>query len=145
MIGRSRRDGFNPMRIILAGAAISALLTALSQGVALIFRLNQSLTFGVLGNIRYNMGTTYKEGPIIIVTLIIILVISKQLTILNLGESLAKGLGQNVSMIRGLLSFINDTRWRCCGNGWTNCFCRLNGTSHCSLYYRYRLFKKCSH
>ena len=63
MIGRSRRDGFNPMRIILAGAAISALLTALSQGVALIFRLNQSLTFGVLGNIRYNMGTTYKEWP----------------------------------------------------------------------------------
>ena len=78
------------MRIILAGAAISALLTALSQGVALIFRLNQSLTFGVLGNIRYNMGTTYRSGPIIIVTLIIILVISKQLTILNLGESLAK-------------------------------------------------------
>ena len=71
MIGRSRRDGFNPMRIILAGAAISALLTALSQGVALIFRLNQSLTFGVLGNIRYNMGTTYMSGPIIIVTLIL--------------------------------------------------------------------------
>ena len=31
MIGRSRRDGFNPMRIILAGAAVSAMLTALSQ------------------------------------------------------------------------------------------------------------------
>ncbi len=36
MIGRSRSDGFNPMRIILAGA-VSALLTALSQGVALLF------------------------------------------------------------------------------------------------------------
>ena len=35
MIGRSRRDGFNPMRIILAGAAVSAMLTALSQGIAL--------------------------------------------------------------------------------------------------------------
>ena len=35
MIGRSRSDGFNPMRIILAGAAVSAFLTALSQGVAL--------------------------------------------------------------------------------------------------------------
>ena len=49
MIGRSRRDGFNPMRIILAGAAISALLTALSQGVALVFRLNQSPTFWSAG------------------------------------------------------------------------------------------------
>ena len=37
------------MRIILAGAAISALLTALSQGVALVFRLNQSLTFWSAG------------------------------------------------------------------------------------------------
>ena len=86
MIGRSRRDGFNPMRIILAGAAISALLTALSQGVALIFRLNQSLTFWSAGGIS---GTTWAQliwsGPIIIVTLIIIL-----------------GLGQNVSAIRGL-------------------------------------------
>ncbi|MFT0862670.1 iron chelate uptake ABC transporter family permease subunit, partial [Ancylobacter sp. G4_0304] len=73
------------------------------QGVALIFRLNQSLTFWSAGGIS---GTTWAQliwsGPIIIVTLIIILAISKQLTILNLGESLAKGLGQNVSAIRGL-------------------------------------------
>ncbi|MBX5319081.1 iron ABC transporter permease [Staphylococcus caprae] len=103
MIGRSRRDGFNPMRIILAGAAISALLTALSQGVALVFRLNQSLTFWSAGGVS---GTTWGQliwsGPIVIITLIFILLISKQLTILNLGESLAKGLGQNVSVIRGI-------------------------------------------
>ena len=34
MMGRSRTDGFNPIRIILAGAAVSAFLTALSQGIA---------------------------------------------------------------------------------------------------------------
>ena len=44
-IGRSRRDGFNPMRIILAGAVSAFLLTALSQGIALTFKLNQTLTF----------------------------------------------------------------------------------------------------
>lgn len=101
MIGRSRKDGFNPMRIILAGAAVSAMLTALSQGVALIFRLNQSLTFWSAGGVS---GTTWPQiiwtGPIIIVTLVVILAMSRQLTILNLGESLAKGLGQNVTMIR---------------------------------------------
>ncbi|KAB2181617.1 iron ABC transporter permease, partial [Staphylococcus epidermidis] len=51
MIGRSRRDGFNPMRIILAGAAVSAMLTALSQGIALIFRLNQTVTFWTAGGV----------------------------------------------------------------------------------------------
>ena len=103
MIGRSRRDGFNPMRIILAGAAVSAMLTALSQGIALVFRLNQSLTFWSAGGVS---GITWHQlwwsGPIIIVAIIVMLTISKQLTILNLGESLAKGLGQNVTLIRGL-------------------------------------------
>ena len=103
MIGRSRSDGFNPMRIILAGAAVSALLTALSQGVALLFRLNQSLTFWSAGGVS---GTTWHQlvwaAPFIIIALTIIIAMSKQLTILNLGETLAKGLGQNVSMTRGI-------------------------------------------
>ncbi|NJH98106.1 FecCD family ABC transporter permease, partial [Staphylococcus agnetis] len=41
-VGASKRGGYQPMRLILAGAAISALLTALSQGLALTYRLNQS-------------------------------------------------------------------------------------------------------
>ena len=43
--------------------------------------------------------------PLIGIALFIILTISKQLTILNLGESLA-GLGQNVTMIRGICLII---------------------------------------
>ncbi len=108
MIGRSRRDGFNPMRIILAGAAVSAMLTALSQGIALAFRLNQTVTFWTAGGVS---GTTWSNTlkwaiPLIGIALFIILTISKQLTILNLGESLAKGLGQNVTMIRGICLII---------------------------------------
>src|SRR5699024_9433733 len=103
MIGRSRSDGFNPMRIILAGAAVSALLTALSQGVALVFRLNQSLTFWTAGGIS---GTTWHQlvwaAPFILVALVIMVAMSKQLTISNLGETLARGLGQNVAFTRAL-------------------------------------------
>ncbi len=58
MIGRSRRDGFNPMRIILAGAAVSAMLTALSQGIALAFRLNQTVTFWTAGGVTAQHGHT---------------------------------------------------------------------------------------
>ena len=105
-IGRSRRDGFNPMRIILAGA-VSALLTALSQGIALTFKLNQTLTFWTAGGVS---GTTWKQlmwsGPVIIIAIIIIIAMSKQLTILNLGETLAKGLGQNITLIRGVSLFL---------------------------------------
>jgi len=95
------------MRIILAGAAVSAMLTALSQGIALAFRLNQTVTFWTAGGVS---GTTWSHLkwaiPLIGIALFIILTISKQLTILNLGESLAKGLGQNVTMIRGICLII---------------------------------------
>ena len=108
MIGRSRSDGFNPMRIILAGAAVSALLTALSQGVALLFRLNQSLTFWSAGGVS---GTTWGQlvwaAPFIIIALVIIIAMSKHLTILNLGETLAIGLGQNVALTRAIALIIS--------------------------------------
>ena len=108
IIGRSRNDGFNPMRIILAGAAVSALLTALSQGIALLFRLNQNLNFWSSGGVS---GTTWNQliwaTPIILVSLVIIVAMSKQLTILNLGETLAKGLGQNVAVTRAVTLIIS--------------------------------------
>ncbi|MCS4486477.1 FecCD family ABC transporter permease [Staphylococcus americanisciuri] len=101
MIGSSRRDGFNPMRLILAGAAVSALLTALSQGIALIFRLNQSINFWSAGGVS---GTNWRQvmisAPIVLLTIILLILMSRQLTILSLGDALAAGLGQNVKKIR---------------------------------------------
>ncbi|KIX90684.1 iron ABC transporter [Staphylococcus microti] len=101
MIGSSRRDGFNPMRLILAGAAVSALLTALSQGIALIFRLNQSINFWSAGGVS---GTNWQQvlisAPIIFLAITLLIFMSRQLTILSLGDALASGLGQNVKMIR---------------------------------------------
>ncbi|UXR78669.1 MULTISPECIES: iron ABC transporter permease [unclassified Staphylococcus] len=101
MIGSSRRDGFHPMRLILAGAAVSALLTALSQGIALIFRLNQSINFWSAGGVS---GTNWQQvwisAPIIFCTIILLILMSRQLTILSLGDELASGLGQNVKTIR---------------------------------------------
>ncbi|MCT1903697.1 FecCD family ABC transporter permease [Oceanobacillus sojae] len=101
MIGRSRKDGFNPVRLILAGAAVSALLSAASQAIALYFRLNQSLIFWSSGGVS---GTTWQQLytgiPVVAIIVVIFILISGQLSILNLGESIAKGLGQNVKLIR---------------------------------------------
>ncbi|MCM3713757.1 iron ABC transporter permease [Alkalihalobacillus oceani] len=101
MIGRSKRGGFNSTRLILAGAAISALLSALSQAVALFFRLNQSITYWSSGGVS---ATTWKQiyigSPIVIIVVVLFILISRHLSILNLGESVAKGLGQNVKLIQ---------------------------------------------
>jgi len=101
MIGRSRKDGFNPVRLILAGAAVSALLSAASQAIALYFRLNQSLIFWSSGGVS---GTTWQQLyigiPVVAIIVVIFILLSGQLSILNLGEAAAKGLGQNVKLIR---------------------------------------------
>ncbi|MFD2831015.1 FecCD family ABC transporter permease [Corticicoccus populi] len=103
LIGRSRRDGFNAVRLILAGAAISALLTAVAQAVAIYFQLNQSILFWSSGGVS---GTTWPQIyialPVILTITVLMFLMSRQLTILNLGEDIARGLGQNVSVIRNV-------------------------------------------
>lgn len=49
-------------------------------------------------------GTNWQQiqisVPIILVTLILLILMSRQLTILSLGDALAVGLGQNIKMVR---------------------------------------------
>ncbi len=126
MIGRSRRDGFNPMRIILAGAAVSAMLTALSQGIALAFTKSNSNILDCWKRSAQHGHTLKWAIPLIGIALFIILTISKQLTILNLGESLAKGLGQKCNNDqRHMFHYCYDSsRYRSCYR-WTSCIVGL--------------------
>ncbi|TDM12808.1 FecCD family ABC transporter permease [Macrococcus lamae] len=107
LIGMSRRGGFNTMRIILAGAAVTALLTALADGIALFFKINQSITFFIAGGVA---GTTWQQifyaAPVIISVLLITTIGARQLTALSLGEEMAQGLGVNTGVIRTVFSIL---------------------------------------
>lgn len=63
--------------------------------------MNQTLTFWSVGGVS---GTTWKQlmisTPIVIVILIVLIIMSRQLTILSLGDTLSKGLGQNSTVVR---------------------------------------------
>lgn len=48
-IGALAKGGLTPVRLVLAGAALSALLSALSEGIALYFRIGQNLAFWYAG------------------------------------------------------------------------------------------------
>lgn len=41
----------SPTRLVLAGAAVSSLLTALSEGLAIYFQLSQDLAFWYAGGV----------------------------------------------------------------------------------------------
>lgn len=90
-----------PIRLILAGSAVSALLTSLSQAISLSFGLSRALSFWTAGSLS---GITWQS---LLLTLpwitgagLAALLLSGRLSVLALGEESAAGLGVNVKSVR---------------------------------------------
>jgi iron complex transport system permease protein len=100
-IGSLAKGGLTPARLVLAGAAFSALLSALSEGVALYFHIGQDLAFWYAGGVA---GTKWIQlkimFPWIGAALIGAMVISRSITMLSLGDDVAKGLGQRTGLVK---------------------------------------------
>ncbi|OWR28317.1 ferrichrome ABC transporter permease [Saccharibacillus sp. O23] len=100
-IGSRSKGGLTPIRLVLAGAAVSALFTALSEGVALYFKVGQDLAFWYAGGVA---GTQWLQIQIILpavaVALVCAFALARSITLLSLGDEIATGLGQRTGMIR---------------------------------------------
>ncbi|MEG0450998.1 MAG: iron ABC transporter permease [Lysinibacillus sp.] len=100
-IGSLAKGGLTPMRLVLAGAAVSALLGALGEGIALYYRIGQDLAFWYAGGVS---GTKWYHlqilSPWILAAMIGALILSRSITLLSLGEEIAIGLGQRTAVIK---------------------------------------------
>ncbi len=94
-LGSAKKGGFSPFRIVLAGAAISAFLSALAEGIGIYFHISKDVSMWTAGGL---IGTTWGQlkviSPFIGISLVIALVLARQLSILSLSEEAAIGLGQ---------------------------------------------------
>lgn len=106
-IASLRRGGATPMRLVLAGAAVSALLVALSQGIALYFDVAQNIMFWTTGGVA---GSNWAQirilAPWIGAALLGALVLSRTISVMSLGEDVAKGLGLNTVLVKMLCSVV---------------------------------------
>ncbi len=106
-IGALSRKKMTPVRLVLAGAAVSALFTALSEGIAIFSKLSQDLAFWFSGGM---VGVKWSHlemmTPWIILGLIGALLLSRSITILSLGDDVAKGLGQRMTLVKILGALI---------------------------------------
>lgn len=106
-IASMHRGGATPMRLILAGAAVSSLLAAFSQGIALYFDVAQDILFWTAGGVS---GAGWEQirimTPWIIIALLCAVLLSRSISLLSLGQDVAKGLGVNIRMINIMCSFI---------------------------------------
>jgi len=100
-VGSLSRGGLTPVRLVLAGAAVSALFGALSEGVALHFNIGQNLAFWYAGGLAGTKWFQLKVMlPWIIGALIAAMMLSRSITLLSLGDEIAAGLGQRTRTIK---------------------------------------------
>lgn len=100
-IGSIAKGGLTPVRLVLAGAALSALLSALSEGIALYFRIGQDLAFWYAGGVA---GTKWLQLKIMLpwvaAAIAGAIALSRSITMLSLGEDIARGLGQRTGLVK---------------------------------------------
>jgi len=102
VIGSAGRGGATPVRLALAGTALTAALTALIYGVALAdSRLLQQFNFWSVGALG-GRGRTDLDGilPFVGVGLVLALVLARPLNALALGDDSARALGTRVGRTR---------------------------------------------
>lgn len=101
------KGGLSPIRLVLAGAAVTALLTALSEGIAIHFKLSQDLAFWFAGGVAgVKMEQLLIMLPWTILALAGAFILSRSITILSLGDEVAKGLGQRTGLIKAICGLI---------------------------------------
>lgn len=102
-IGSLSRQRLTPIRLTLAGAAVSALLVALSEGIAIYYRVGQDMAFWYAGGVA---GVTWSQlkwmAPLVAGALTGSLLISRSITILSLGDEVATGLGERTGRVKTL-------------------------------------------
>ena len=84
----------SPLKLVLAGATVSTLFSALSQGISIMGKISQNLFFWTMGSVS---GTSWRQimiaMPFMLAAMLAAFIISRKVTILSMGEEVATGLG----------------------------------------------------
>ena len=102
------KNGIKPVRIILAGVAVSAFLSAGISGLLVFYsdRVNGALMWMVGGLAARSWPHVSIIVPYALIGLVLAIVSAHYLNILQLGDEMAKGLGVNVEVTRIALTAI---------------------------------------
>ncbi|MEU3271273.1 iron ABC transporter permease [Saccharomonospora sp. NPDC006951] len=102
-IGGSGRDGATPVKLALAGAAVSALLTAMTSAFILLDRdLFARYRYWIIGSLaRADLITVGQAVPFAVAGMLIAVLLVRRLDAVALGEDTARGLGVRPGVTRG--------------------------------------------
>lgn len=102
VLGSAGRAGLSPTRLVVAGAAISTLLWALLQGLLVLDQqsLEASRRWLAGSIVGRETDVLVQVLPYQVAGLAIALMLARPLTALSLGDSVARGLGQRVGLVK---------------------------------------------
>ncbi|WP_373232685.1 FecCD family ABC transporter permease [Cohnella sp.] len=102
LLGSLGRDGLTPLKIILAGAALSALFSSFTQGMLVLNEQSLSeVIFWLTGSVAGRSFDMLKAVlPLMVVGWIASFWITRHMNVLTMGEDTAQGLGQRTLFVK---------------------------------------------
>ncbi|WP_068618552.1 FecCD family ABC transporter permease [Paenibacillus tuaregi] len=101
-MGSIGRDGMTPVKITLAGAAMTAFFASLTQGLMLTDgKMFDQILVWLVGSVAgRDMAQLQAVWPYMTVGMLIALLLSRHLNVLAMGDDMAQGLGQRTAYIK---------------------------------------------
>ena len=102
------REGLTSMKIILAGAAITALFVSITQGILVLNETGlQEVLFWIAGSVSgRSIDMLLPILPFIIIASVTAFLLSNSINIMAAGDDIARGLGQKVIYMKIVLTII---------------------------------------
>jgi iron complex transport system permease protein len=101
------KRGMTPQRLVLSGISISMLFSAMSSFIAIKYNIGQQLSYWSSGGVAsVSFGELLVVLPWFVIGMILSIVLSPSITVLSLGEDVAKGLGQKTVFVKSVASIV---------------------------------------
>nr|WP_207890549.1 iron ABC transporter permease [Rubrobacter taiwanensis] len=103
-LGSLGRGGMTPLKLTVAGAALTALFSSLTTAILILNeRTLEEVRFWLAGSVAgRDLELFLRLLPYMGVGLVVALSLGRQITTLNLGEDIARGLGQRTGWVKAL-------------------------------------------
>ncbi|MBO1198026.1 iron ABC transporter permease [Staphylococcus simiae] len=100
--------GITPVKIALAGMSVHLFYMSMTEGIIILNEnSNQEVMFWLVGSLAsMQWNQVLQVLPVIMIATILALIIGRQLSILELGDDIARSLGQHTNRIRLLIGLI---------------------------------------
>ncbi|WP_248929986.1 FecCD family ABC transporter permease [Paenibacillus hamazuiensis] len=102
LLGSAGRDGLTPLKMVLAGTALTALFSSFTQGILAVNKQSLgTVLYWLTGTVAGRSPETLTAVlPYLTVCWIAAWFISRELNVLSMGEEAAKGLGQKTAALK---------------------------------------------